>query len=394
MSESNQSAIVLTIDQISASLLGPYGNTSVETPQFNRIAASSLLFENALAHGVRLDEACDRWWGRNQNSEQEGLFERLRNSGFDSVLITDDAQVAEHPAADFDHVILLETKQVEGAATELMDTELAHFFAQATAWIDENFRPGTLVWCHSRGLAGKWDAPYTWRQQFAADEDPDPPTFIEAPAKWLEPDCTDPDELLGIQQAAAAQVRLVDHLLGFFFDTIANLDADPEPLLCFASPRGCALGEHGLVGAGEQLYNESIQVPLMICDGSTSKVAGARSQMILNAGELRTFVDRWLTQDLDAWHMAMQELDRVLPAVEPEYALLVSEEHEVLQTAAWKLIRSKMGGAELYVKPDDRFEVNDISDRCPGVVAQMIAVLDGLLAGESVDWTEELLCRA
>ena len=57
-----------------------------------------------------------------------------------------------------------------------------------------------------------------------------------------------------------------------------------------------------------------------------------------------------------------------------------------IQTQAWKLIR-KTGKSdlqtdpqfELYAKPDDRWEVNDVSRRCPQIVAELSNILDNWL---------------
>jgi hypothetical protein len=32
---------------------------------------------------------------------------------------------------------------------------------------------------------------------------------------------------------------------------------------------------------------------------------------------------------------------------------------------------------ELYAKPDDRWEANEVADRCPGVVDEMLAIRNG-----------------
>ena len=66
-----------------------------------------------------------------------------------------------------------------------------------------------------------------------------------------------------------------------------------------------------------------------------------------------------------------------------------------MQTHAWKLIRSKMGGVQLFAKPDDRCDVNDVSDRCPDIVRNMLVLMEHLLERESnrdcrVDLSDEL----
>lgn len=47
-------AIVLVVDRLGAGYLGPYGNTWLETPHWNRLAARSALFEWALTDAVDL----------------------------------------------------------------------------------------------------------------------------------------------------------------------------------------------------------------------------------------------------------------------------------------------------------------------------------------------------
>lgn len=53
-----------------------------------------------------------------------------------------------------------------------------------------------------------------------------------------------------------------------------------------------------------------------------------------------------------------------------------------------------MGGAQLFAKPDDRFEVNDVSSRCPDVVEKMIVLLEERLQGKQFKLPEELVRRA
>jgi len=49
-----KNALVLVIDRLGAAYLGPYGNTWIDTPNWNRLAAESFLFDFALADSPRL----------------------------------------------------------------------------------------------------------------------------------------------------------------------------------------------------------------------------------------------------------------------------------------------------------------------------------------------------
>ncbi len=55
-------AIVIVVDRLGAGYLGPYGNTWIETPSCNRLAARSVLFEFALADAVDLATVYRSYW--------------------------------------------------------------------------------------------------------------------------------------------------------------------------------------------------------------------------------------------------------------------------------------------------------------------------------------------
>ena len=47
-----------------------------------------------------------------------------------------------------------------------------------------------------------------------------------------------------------------------------------------------------------------------------------------------------------------------------------------LRTPAWLLVRRQDGQRELFAKPDDRWEANEVANRCPEAVEQLDAALD------------------
>jgi len=53
---------VLVIDRLGAGYLGPYGNSWVETPELNRLAGQSLLFEFPLADALELAALYRSYW--------------------------------------------------------------------------------------------------------------------------------------------------------------------------------------------------------------------------------------------------------------------------------------------------------------------------------------------
>lgn len=392
------SAVVLVIDQITATMLGPYGNTQYDTPNFNRLAARSLLYDFAFANSSDLISAYDHFWQPSNKTlpDQTGLPSFVSQSGVESVLVTDEPDIAEHKLAEFDRVISFQQSSTNKPSESPAETQLAGFFAQATAILTD-LTPGSFCWLHSRGLRGAWDAPYTYRNRQADEDDPDPPTFVESPSMWLDPATVDPDDLLGIQQAANGQIVMLDEFLGVFMDLMDSQPSWSSTLFCLAAPRGCALGEHGLVGTGAQLYNESVQVPLLVCapESETEKSRGVslsaiRTGKLVQVNLLSNLVTEWLTKEDDFLSARLATVGGVLPEKKTEYILITSNEQESLQTHAWKLIRSKMGGVQLFAKPDDRCDVNDVSDRCPDIVRNMLVLMEHLLEHGSISGTRQV----
>ena len=206
MSENEyRNAIVLVLDGLSANQLGAFGNTCIETPNLNRLAAESILFDQAFTNSTELESAYNNLFDRPGGN----LVENLGNAGISSVLISDEPDVHTLPATKhFERAIEISPPKTTELAKSVSETEMANFFAQAVEWITNSER-GSFGWLHARALFGDWDAPYEMRKGLADSEDPDPPTFFKTPAHLFSAGF-DPDELLGFQQACNAQVVLID----------------------------------------------------------------------------------------------------------------------------------------------------------------------------------------
>jgi hypothetical protein len=419
-SPETRNAVVLVIDRIGANMLGAYGNTWIETDNFNRLAARSLLFEQVISSSPKLDNAYQELWGPTE--VQPDLLTTIGRSGASSVLLTDEPAI-EHLqlAAGFDRVIPIQHPARQQLATKVEQTELASFFAQMTQWLT-TMEPETLGWFHSRGLSGAWDAPFKFRQRLADADDPDPPRFCQPPATMFVAERDDPDELLGYQQACAAQILLMDDFLGAILEL---MDSDPiwrSTLFCLMSTRGYPLGEHQLVGAPEafgqtvgsgdpdltstaseaQLYDESIHVPMLVC--LPNRPEFMESQAVRNASLIQPrwisgFLSDWFSGATDSIDSRWRSISYSLPEPRQEAVCMLHDHVQSIQTRAWKLVRRR-DRMELYVKPDDRWEVNDVSSRCPKIVSQLAGLLDHWIADGKVnlpadfELAEELAIRS
>ncbi|MEA1952402.1 MAG: sulfatase-like hydrolase/transferase, partial [Planctomycetota bacterium] len=208
----------------------------------------------------------------------------------------------------------------------------------------------------------------------------------------------DPDTLLGITQSYAGQVSLFDTCIGALSDFIAESPLAEDTLLAIVAPRGYPLGEHRRVGpcqtdAGDEalqsdlLHGELLHVPLMIRFPVGQDGAGlgkaARSQALVTPADLGpTLLDWWgqSTDDLPGKGQFATSRS-LLPLVRGEsegvrdrICTADADDGRGIRVPAWYL--RMQDGDSLYAKPDDRWEFNNVADRCGEVVKSLHKVAD------------------
>lgn len=383
------SCVVLVVDRLNPGWLGPYGGTWFETPAWNRLAAESVLVEWMIAAGPDLGAAYHGWWHGAPTGEAPrlpSLPEQVVAGGRRTVLLTDDPAVAALPqVAAFSEAQLLQLPQPTVLADELETTRLMAFF-QAAADLVAQEREAGLIWLHTQGLGGAWDAPYSLRQQGADPDDPPPPDFVDPPELQLPPDY-DPDELLGYLLAYGGQIALLDHGLGLLHQALDQAGLSSDALFAVTSPRGYPLGEHGRVGPCDQpLYAELLHLPCLLrFPGQVHALT--RLQTIVQPADLFALLHhpwRHVLGDASASAAAAPTARRILDELEstvvrPQAACAQGPNQRAIRTPAWFLREVEEGSErrqELFVKPDDRWEVNEISSRCREVVETLVAELD------------------
>ncbi len=369
-------AICLVIDRLHAGYLGAYGNAWIHTPAFDRLASQSLAFERALVDSPDLGRLYRSYWQGlhalcpEPASPRPGLAALLREAGVTTALLTDEPLVARHPlAVDFDELIEIDPPWQPQIADQIEQTHFARCFVEMINWL-ESAREPFLLWCHLGGLGMAWDAPLEFRQAYWEQGDPPPPDAAAVPDRMLPPDF-DPDDLLGITQSYAGQIALLDQCLGATLEYLDGLPIARDSLLTLHGARGFPLGEHRRVGVCDHaLFGELVHVPWMM---RFPQAVGAmvRSHALIEPADL------WATL-LDWWGAAeppdASTARSLLPIARAQTAelrdrLCVSGLglQRAIRTPAWYL-RVDDGEPELYAKPDDRWEVNNVASRCHDVV--------------------------
>jgi len=370
-----RSAIVIVVDGLGAGALGPYGNTWIETRAANRLASQSIVVEQMIVDSPHPESVYRSYWQglhalMPDDENASSLTEQLSDAGVESILVTDDPAIAAHPLArGFAERVRVPVAESTIAAEEIHQTQFAQVLASADDVLSRVGEP-FLVWVHARGMYAPWDAPQSMREQMADEEDPLPPPFTDVPCTHLPADY-DPDELLSLMQAYAGQVALWDTCLAAF---LAGQSEDPisgDVALMLTSTRGFPLGEHLRVGAfDDALYTELVHVP-WIARFPGERAVASRAQTLAQPADVFASLLEWFELDaatfaagrsLISWADGRADTLR-------DRACAVAEGEVALRTPAWHFRHSSP--AELFVKPDDRWDANEVSDRCDDVVTEL-----------------------
>jgi arylsulfatase A-like enzyme len=301
----------------------------------------------------------------------------LREAGVSTALLTDEPQIARHPlSVDFDELIEIDPPWQPETAASLDETHFARCFMEIIRWL-ETAREPFLLWCHLSGLGVTWDAPQEFRQAYWEEGDPPPPAGADVPERMLASD-HDPDTLLGVVQSYAGQVTLFDACLGALLEFLDGLPARHparKTMLALASARGFPLGEHLRVGPCDHaLYGELVQVPWLMRFPDAAG-AGIRSQALVEPADLwATLLDWWNVEAMPYSPTAASLLPIVrqeADALRDRLCIVGGQSERAIRTPAWHLRVGGIAGAELFAKPDDRWEANNVASRCQEVVERL-----------------------
>jgi hypothetical protein len=373
--------LCITIDGLRASALGAYGNTWHPTPALDLLASQSQVFDWMLCDRPTLEGFYASVW----QGSGAPLIEQLTAAGVQTALTTDDRTVAERAeATGFAEIRRIEFTS-EQSATNVAETELAQLFAMAVdqleGWaiakesLDASVAP-RMLWLHARGFHGAWDAPLEFRESLLDDQDPPSPTFVAPPARET---AADHDALLLHRVAYAAQTMVLDECVDALLAALVEFGLDDSALVILTGSRGFALGEHGVVGGDAAgLYGELLHVPCLVRRPGAIGPPPRSSQLSLPV-DLRATMLEWLGVLADVGGA---------PTIARQFVVATGDDgSRAIRTQAWMLLQrpsetaqlaeqSGSGEIELYLKPDDRWEANEIADRCPDIASQLLAVLD------------------
>lgn len=376
--------LVIVVDGLRASALGAYGNTSFPTPALDRFAADSFLLDWCYASSVDLAEIYRDLW----QSDSISLPRQLKSSGYKTTLVTDAADLASFPAAnEFDHRLQLSDKSTQDAnvlqrVVDTSHTAFARLFASASDLVASSTASPQFVWVHARGMYGPWDAPLELQQSLLDEDDPLPVEAV-TPPDFVMAESDDPDAAFRYACAYAAQAMVLDECCEALLAAVDSLDPADRWLISLIGARGYPLGEHRRVGGIDpRLYGEQLHVPWLIRFPDNAGRLGRSGQLTSHTDLAPSLLD-------SASGTSVRALSATAHSPWRDALLATSAAgHRAIRTTEWCL-RQKTDSqgdqitTELFVRPDDRWETNDVAKLCSEVVETLTIHLDGFHKNDS-----------
>jgi arylsulfatase A-like enzyme len=365
--------LVLNARALHLGYLGCYGNEWVATAALDRLAAKGVVFDQHYAD--RPGDARSCWTGRYQlptpapaepPAPTPDLRTLLEAGGVPFVHVTDPGPPTPDAA-----------ERTLEAALDALD----HLGA-AERW---------LVWVDLPSLQPPWQVAQEFLDRYfarAADAEEEPEEeeeleeeVAEDEAEPLTPltdvcsgpiDVKDLSLLERLQATYAAAVTQLDAAVGLFVEELGHRGLLNALALVVTADQGLALGEHGIVGDYRPwLHDELIHLPLILRLPGQAEAGLRISALTQPVDLLPTLLDLLGLPEPAAHGHSLLPLVRGEKERVRGYACAGLELGEglewALRTAEWGFLlplRTLPGdaarGPQLYVKPDDRWEVNNV----------------------------------
>lgn len=405
--------LVVAIDGLRASAIGAYGNTSFPTPALDEFAAESFLLDSCFASSADLQSLYRALWHSlhplrpHDFTDDIPLPRLLAERGYETTLVTDDPQVAAlSDSAGFTHCVQSDSTATE-RADDVSQTAMARLFVAASELTARSDRR-QFVWVHTCGMYGPWDAPLELQEALRDEGDPPPVEAIKPPDLAVATG-DDPDTGFRFACAYAAQAMALDACWESLLVALRAVGEADDWLVTLMGVRGFPLGEHGRIGGVDQrLYVEQLQIPWLI------RFPDGRGRLV-RTDALTSHLDLMPTL-IDAISSGNKALEvrrdgaSILPLIDnmsaPWNEAVFSTSAigaRAIRAASWSFRRdsnaadvasdhkqsvsNEASTGELFVRPDDRWEVNDVALLCSEVAAGFSQVIDTwsdqILAGET-----------
>lgn len=301
-------AIMIMFDTLARDYLSNYGNSWVETPNFDRLKKKSVTFDNFYGGSMPCMPArrelhtgrynfLHRMWGQLEPFDYS-IFNELQKNGVYCHLVTDHSHYFEDGGATYHN----RYSTWEGFRGQEGDRWVPRKFGQKNQIANPLNKSGVSVEQHFANRTRQVteekmssvqtiEAGLSFLEAYAKEDqwflqiecfDPHEPFFVpenyrkiyekspaENPYFWPKygrvTDEISPDDLIELQKEYAALISMCDHHLGRVLDFIEQHDMWSDTLIIVNTDHGFLLGEHDWLGKNvAPMYEEVIHLPFFL----------------------------------------------------------------------------------------------------------------------------------
>jgi len=343
----DMSILLLDVPGLHLGYLGFYGNPWVATPNLDRLASQAVVFDRH--------------------------FEELR--------IADCGLRIQAQAAG---ILKLQSVIEPAENSESLEESFPQVVDGILAAADEGMSP---IWARFPSLASPWRlSPELLGIYFQQDSDSDEPA-AQAREPWPDPPVRLPPgdgHLERLQDTYAAVVTFMDAQIGGLIEELEERKILDRFLLVFTSQDALPLGEHGWIGRQRAWqHEEQVHLPLLMRLPEAAEAGlriGALTQTVDIVPTLLDFLAERsspggsgeretmnrATRGFSLWPLIRQEVTEIRPFAcsadqvgDSAERSLRTLDHALLLPLATPPDDAPRG-PQLYVKPDDRWEVNNV----------------------------------
>jgi arylsulfatase A-like enzyme len=235
------------------------------------------------------------------------------------------------------------------------------------------------------GYAGVALDTRTWTVPFARAYSGEAQGWPEELGPLVEAFRSGPRHLAHLSARYDAGVRDMDAGVGRLLDRLKAAGLEKDTVVLLTADHGESLGEHGLLGHTQGLYEPTLRVPLIVLEPRRPELAGRRVKALVERGDLMPTLLDWagaappplpgrsldplLGDPAAPWRRyAFASQRRNLAGNDGTEALI---DERAVRDERWKLLWSLDREPRLYDLLDDPGETRDLARERPEVAARL-----------------------
>ncbi len=393
--------LVITIDTLRADHLGCYGYFRDTSPNIDKFAAESLVFEHCITPtGQTLPTHASLFTG--VYPREHGLIANLtkvdgmqyKPSPILKTLATVMSE-AGYQTAGFVSAEPVKAASGLGAGFQTWhEPDDKKVIAEETnkhvfAWLEGGMKQPFMTWVHYFDCHAKYEPPPPFDTMFQTDERLE--SFLrEIGADASASKTRRPGVDVKVKETAEdvnaydGEIRYVDQEVGRLFAKLAEVGVWDNTIVVLTGDHGEGLGQHGLPGHGD-IWAEQLHVPLII------RVPGrkaARVEAQLSSVDILPTVlavapelpGSAFTAQTSGVNVLADGFDPVRPIYSQYPGTRTKDFSEAIFHNGWRYIKrdAKDENDQLFHVAEDPHELNDVADKYPEKVAELRAMLESL----------------